>query len=235
MTYVDGESSELFQAMATHGVDLHFSGEVHDIAASLTHEGVQQIVHGSPPGSRVLNYLLVRVFPEQLDCTIKTGRQYRDTSVPYWQPEDGNGKAGFAEIREPFKASGRILIDKSGPDKVVSLGTGFLANIEHDDYLLHYSFDHPSGTRQMPNEGTLPDLNADGQKKWRGDLDSAWLGSPDFVPGKFGNALNFSGAEGNPDQISAGGMPDPARQAAHLGILAQDIPDRLYEHRRIRR
>ncbi|MBT8045021.1 MAG: hypothetical protein KJO79_08725, partial [Verrucomicrobiae bacterium] len=63
MTYVDGESSELFQAMAAHGVDLHFSGEVHDIAASLAHEGVQQIVHGSPPGSRVLNYLLVRVFP----------------------------------------------------------------------------------------------------------------------------------------------------------------------------
>ncbi|MCH7225123.1 LamG-like jellyroll fold domain-containing protein [Haloferula sp. A504] len=218
MTYIDGESSPLFQAMADYGVDLHFSGEVHDIAASLAHEGVQQIVHGSPPGSRVLNYLLVRVFPDQLDCTIKTGRQYRDTSVPYWQPEDGNGKAGFAEIREPFKASGRITIDKSGPEKVVSDSTGFLANIEHDDYLLHYSFDHPAGTRQMPNEGTLPDLNADGQKKWLGDLDSAWLASPDFGPGKFGNALSFAGVAGNPDQINAGECPTPLAKPRTLAF-----------------
>ncbi|MBT8044641.1 MAG: LamG domain-containing protein, partial [Verrucomicrobiae bacterium] len=152
------------------------------------------------------------------DCTIKTGRQYRDTSVPYWQPEDGNGKAGFAEIREPFKASGQIIIDKSGAEKVVSDSTGFLANIEHDDYLLHYSFDHLPGTRQMPNEGTLPNINADGQKKWRGDLDSAWLSSMDFAPGKFGNALNFTGIAGNPDQISAGECPTPLAKPRTLAF-----------------
>lgn len=208
MTYADGESSPLFQAMAAHGVDLHFSGEVHDIAAS-RHMGVQQIVHGSPPGSRMLNYLVVRVLPDKLDCQIKTGRQYRDNSVPYWQPVDGNGKSGFAEMRKPFKPAGRILIDKSGPVKTISEGTGFLSNIEHADYLLHYSFDQAPGTRSMPNEGSLPDVNSDGQKKWRGDLDADWQASPDFVPGKFGNALRFAGTTGNPDVVLAGECPTP--------------------------
>ncbi|MCH7227131.1 LamG-like jellyroll fold domain-containing protein [Haloferula sp. A504] len=208
MTYANGESSALFQAMAAHGVDLHFSGEVHDIAAS-RHMGVQQIVHGSPPGSRVLNHLVVRVHPDKLDCTIKTGRQHRDTSIPYWQPQSGDNRAGFAEMRESFKPAGAIVIDKSGPEDVISEGTGFLANIEHDDYLLHYSFDHPSGTRQMSNEGSLPDVNADGQRKWRGDLDAAWLSPQDFVAGKFGNSLRFAGVTGDPDEIYAGECPTP--------------------------
>lgn len=193
MTYANGESSPLFQAMAAHGVDLHFSGEVHDIAAS-RHMGVQQIVHGSPPGSRVLNYLVARVPPDRLDCTIKTGRQFRDNSVPKYAPTNATASgAGFAEMRVPFKPAGHILIDKSGPTKVISEGTGLIANIEHDDDLLHYSFDHAPGTRSMPNGATLPDVNADGQKKWRGDLDTAWQATSDFIPGKFGNALRFAG------------------------------------------
>jgi hypothetical protein len=165
MTYSDGESSPLFQAMAASGVDLHFSGEVHDIAAS-RHMGVQQIVHGSPPGSRLLNYLLVRVHPDKLDCTLKTGRQYRDNSLPKFAPTNGsNNASGYAEMREPFKSAGNILIDKSGEEKAITEGTGPLANIEHDDYLVHYSFDHPPGTRSMPNEGTLPDVNDGEQEK----------------------------------------------------------------------
>lgn len=208
MTYAEGESSALFQTMAAHGVDLHFSGEVHDVAAS-RHMGVQQIVHGAPPGSRKLNYLVVRVHPDKLDCTIKIGRQYRDNSIPYWQPRSGGNRAGFAEMRELFEPAGTIVIDKSGPEDLISEGTGFLANIEHDDYLLHYSFDHPSGTRQMPNEGSLPDINADGQRKWRGDLDVAWRSTEDFVPGKFGSALRFAGVTGDPDELYAGECPTP--------------------------
>lgn len=208
MTYAEGESSALFQAMATHGVDLHFAGEVHDIAAS-RHLGVQQIVHGAPPGSRKLNYLVVRVHPDKLDCTIKTGRQYRDSSIPYWAPVGGNNRSGFAEMRELFKPDGQIVIDKSGPEDMISESTGLLANIEHDDYLLHFSFDHPPGTRQMPNEGSLPQVNADGQRKWRGDLDGAWLSPQDFVPGKFGNALRFAGVTGDPDEVFAGDCPTP--------------------------
>jgi hypothetical protein len=209
MTYSDGESSPLFQAMIANGVDLHFSGEVHDIAAS-RHLGVQQIVHGSPPGSRLLNYLVVRVHPDKLDCTIKTGRQYRDNSVPKFAPTNGNNNdSGFAEMREPFKAAGSILIDKSGERKTISEGTGPLVNIEHDDYLIHYSFDHPPGTRTMPNEGTLPSVSADNLKKWRGDLDTNWLASPDFVPGKFGSALRFAGLGGNPDEVLSGEAPTP--------------------------
>lgn len=217
MTYAEGESSELFQAMAARGVDLHFAGEVHDIAAS-SHMGVQQIVHGVPPFSRKLNYLLVRVFPDKLECTIKTGRQSRDTSVPLWQPVSGDNRAGFAEMRELFKPGGQIVIDKSGPEDVISEGTGLLAKIEHDDYLIHFSFDQAPGTRQMPNEGSLPDVNADGMRKWRGDLDVAWRSAEDFVPGKFGNALRFAGVTGDPDEIHAGECPAPINKPRTLAF-----------------
>ena len=208
MTYRDGEESGLWQSFIANGVDLYFCGETHDIAAS-RHQGVQQINHGSPPGSRVLNYLVGRVHSDRIELTLKTGRQYRDSTIPYWQPEDGNGKNGFAEIREPFTAVDQIIIDKSGPEDVITDGTGLLSNIEHDDLLIHYPFDEAPGTRQMSNQGTLPDLNADGSRKWRGDLDASWRAATDFSAGKIGDGLTFDGINGDPDQILSGGPPTP--------------------------
>jgi hypothetical protein len=138
-----------------------------------------------------------------------TGDFARSKEKLLWSPVKGNGQAGDAILQKPFTAADEIIIDKSGSEDQITPGRTILADIDHDGLLIRYSFDQEPGTRQMPNQGTMPDINAGGLQKSRGDLDSDWQADADFGPGKFGNALTFAGTPGNADTVMSVGCPTP--------------------------
>lgn len=67
----EGRESKFWQTMAKHDVALYLCGEVHAITCT-ERDGVQQIAHGGLFGYNPrINYLVVDVFPDKLELTLK--------------------------------------------------------------------------------------------------------------------------------------------------------------------
>jgi len=66
-----GKQSLLWQALKDHKVDIYLCGEVHSITCT-QRDGVQQIAHGGLIGYNTrTNYLVVDVYPDRLELTLK--------------------------------------------------------------------------------------------------------------------------------------------------------------------
>ena len=122
-----GRGSPLWKTMSKRGVDLYLCGEVHDMTCT-ERDGVQEIAHGGLFGynSRV-NYLLATVAPDRITLELKeidivcegpklwqvgTNRPRERVSIT----EAVRGR-GFVSV-------GRMVIDKTGPVRVMRGKTG---------------------------------------------------------------------------------------------------------------
>jgi hypothetical protein len=81
----DGQESSFWQTMARKGVALYLCGEVHAITCT-ERDGVQQIAHGGLIGYNPrTNYLVVDVYPDRLELTLKE-IDMLPSGEKLWQP-----------------------------------------------------------------------------------------------------------------------------------------------------
>jgi hypothetical protein len=85
----NGRNSEFWKAMAKHNVILYLCGEVHAITCT-ERNGIQQVAHGGLIGYNPrINYMVVDVFPDKLELTIKE-LDIIPSGEKLWQP--GNNR-----------------------------------------------------------------------------------------------------------------------------------------------
>jgi hypothetical protein len=104
----DGRESPFWKTMAEYGVDLYLCGEVHAITCT-ERDGVQQIAHGGLIGyNERTNYLLVEVYENRLELTIKEIDMLPGGNK-LWQP-GRNRPLETVDIAPDMKARGFISV-----------------------------------------------------------------------------------------------------------------------------
>lgn len=82
----EGRESKFWQTMAKYNVILYLCGEVHAITCT-ERDGIQQIAHGGLFGYNPrVNYLVVDVFPDKLELTLKELDVIPEGDNYLWQP-----------------------------------------------------------------------------------------------------------------------------------------------------
>ncbi len=156
---VGGRESTFWQAMQRHQVTLYLCGEVHAITCT-ERDGVQQIAHGGLIGYNTrTNYLVVDVYPDRLELTLKE-IDMLPSGEKLWQP--GNNRplekvVIIPEMKERgFIPIGTLTIDtQSKPRKFLNPQGYFLKKYEASTdrgVPIH----HPKGFKQLPR------INIDG-------------------------------------------------------------------------
>ena len=114
-----GADSELWKVLRQNGVDLYLCGEVHAITC-LEDNGTHQVAHGSLFGwNPTVNYLLVEIFGNRLNCTLKEidiipireGRKSLGITITENSRKEGFRNVGTLSIE---KASDKTRTVKSG-------------------------------------------------------------------------------------------------------------------------
>lgn len=124
----EGKDSEFWQTMAENKVTLYLCGEVHAITCT-ERDGIQQIAHGGLIGYNPrINYLVVDIYPEKLELTIKE-LDIVPKGEKLWQPGNNRPleKVGIdTEIRERgYIPVGKLTIDKSNSTRKFKNAKGY--------------------------------------------------------------------------------------------------------------
>jgi hypothetical protein len=153
-----GRDSELWQCLKKHKVSLYLCGEVHAVTCT-ERDGVQQIAHGGLIGYNTrTNYLVVDVYPDRLELTIKE-IDMLPSGPKLWQPGSNRPLEKVEISREMRKRGfvpvGKLAIVSNGEQRNFADGRGyFLKKFE------------TSGERGRPafHKGAkaLPRINLDG-------------------------------------------------------------------------
>ncbi len=156
---VGGRDSTFWQAMKRHQVALYLCGEVHAITCT-ERDGVQQIAHGGLIGYNTrTNYLVVDVYPDRLDLTLKEIDMI-PKGEKLWQPGN-NRPLERVEITPEIKARGFVSVGtmtidtKSNPRRFLKAQGYFLKEFETSKdrgVPIH----HPKGFKPLPR------INLDG-------------------------------------------------------------------------
>ncbi len=124
----DGTKSDFWRLMKEYGVDLYLCGEHHDVTI---HEknGIHQIAHGSSWGRvETINYLVVKVWPQKLELTMKEF-PVELSGGNLWNINKPKGPREIVEIPDQVKQNGprtigSISIYKTGASKQFIRQTG---------------------------------------------------------------------------------------------------------------
>ncbi len=156
---VGGRDSSFWQAMKRHQVALYLCGEVHAITCT-ERDGVQQIAHGGLIGYNTrTNYLVVDVYPDRLDLTLKEIDMI-PSGEKLWQPGN-NRPLERVDITPEIKARGFVPVGamtidtKSTPRRFLKAQGYFLRKYETSTdrgVPIH----HPKGFKPLPR------INLDG-------------------------------------------------------------------------
>jgi len=105
---IGGRESAFWQTMKRHQVALYLAGEVHAVTCT-ERDGVQQIAHGGLIGYNTrTNYLVVDVYPDRLNLTLKEIDMI-PTGEKLWQPGT-NRPLEKVEITPKMKERGFIPV-----------------------------------------------------------------------------------------------------------------------------
>jgi len=157
----EGRESRFWQTMRRHNVDLYLAGEVHAITCT-ERDGVLQIAHGGLVGYNTrTNYLVVKVYPDRLELTIKEIDMI-PSGKELWQP--GNNRPLERvdippEIKQRgFIAVGTAIINKADAPKTLENRRGcFLKKYETSNERARPPH---RGSKSMPT--ALPRISIDG-------------------------------------------------------------------------
>ncbi|MDP6112132.1 MAG: metallophosphoesterase [Planctomycetota bacterium] len=153
-----GRESPFWQTMKERGADVYLCGEVHAITCT-ERDGIQQVAHGGLVGYNTrTNYMLVEVFNDRLDLTIKE-IDLMPSGKKLWQPGN-NRPLEKVDITPKMKKRGfipvgKVTVSKADDSKVFKNKQGyFLKKFE------------TSGERGNPvfskNHRALPRISLDG-------------------------------------------------------------------------
>ena len=105
-----GRDSLFWKSMAKHGVALYLCGEVHAITCT-ERDGIQQIAHGGLIGYNTrTNYLVVDVYPDKLELTLKE-IDLVPSGKKLWQPGK-NRPLEKVDIKPEIRKRGFIPVGK---------------------------------------------------------------------------------------------------------------------------
>jgi len=197
LTMPGHETTDFWQTMEARGVDLYFCGEVHDMTAS-NHGGVEQVAHGGILGyADDINYLVATVDGQRIDLELK-GIDCTVSGDKMWQCGSNRPRQTIAFDDPAYSTVGTLTIDKSSGDTVYTNRTGFFTWYgtyppPEPGLVVHLAMDEAPGSATIQNTGTS------------GATNDGTLEGPEFVTGKFGNALVFNGSEN--DRVLCGATP----------------------------
>lgn len=118
---IEGRESPLWKMMADYGVDLYLCGEVHAMTCT-ERDGVQQIAHGGLIGyNERTNYLLVEVYDNRLELTLKE-IDVLPSGHKLWQ-SGRNRPLEKVDIAPEIKARGFIPVGKVSVEKADAIKT----------------------------------------------------------------------------------------------------------------
>jgi hypothetical protein len=215
LSLVNGEASELWQALAGAGIDLYLNGEVHDMTARNA-GGVEQICHGGLMGSTNasnVSYLVGTVYPGRIELELKAiDIIYNpDNSVELWQAGSNRPLEELALDEDAgFTSAGTLVIDKAGGEVSRQDRSGyFLLFGEQPDpgLMVHLPLDEARGNL-TENRGFSALLN-------RGRLEAATLDA-----GKIGDAVTL----GVGGRVIAGPTPTSSSWARTAAIWVKPDP-----------
>ena len=169
-----GRGSPLWKTMSKRGVDLYLCGEVHDMTCT-ERDGVQEIAHGGLFGynSRI-NYMVVTVSGGKMTLELKQ-LDIVCQGPKLWQVGRNRPRERVsitdAVRKRGFVSAGRMVVDKTGPKRVMRDKTG--------------RFDEANSPRGAGALSAAPDLAAAvldvragaklpagaGRKLWQSDAD----------------------------------------------------------------
>ncbi|MBT8045511.1 MAG: metallophosphoesterase [Verrucomicrobiae bacterium] len=105
-----GRESAFWQTMAKHKVSLYLCGEVHAITCT-ERDGVQQVAHGGLIGyNRRINYMVVDVYPDRLELTLKE-IDIVPSGKKLWQPGN-NRPLENVDISPEMQQRGYVAVGK---------------------------------------------------------------------------------------------------------------------------
>lgn len=212
LTIPGAGSSQFWQTLAKHKVDLYFAGEVHDMSTS-NYLGVEQVVHGGIMGyATKISYLVGRVYPERIELELKSADlEYpANDTTRLWQAGSNRPRAQYSISANGFMPAGSLVIDKSsGATEYVNRSGYFIPlNGAASGLAVHLPLDEPGGNMAL-NHGST------------GTINNGLIEGARFVAGKLGNALSFDN-EG--DKVVAGVPPTTAAKARTASIWVRVGP-----------
>ena len=197
LTMPGHENTDFWQTMETYGVDLYFCGEVHDMTAS-NYGGVEQVAHGGILGyADDINYLVATVDGPRIDLELM-GIDCTVSGDKMWQCGSNRPRQTIAFDDPAFATVGTLTIDKASGDTVYTNRTGYFTwygtfPAPEPGLVVHLAMDEAAGSATIQNTGTS------------GATNDGALEGPEFVTGKFGNALVFDAGEN--DRVLCGATP----------------------------
>lgn len=146
MTFPHHEESNFWRVMEEYEVDLYIAGEVHDISIQ-EQSKVLQVVHGTQMSNvRDVNYMVVDVFPDRLELTLKkcetTLKGSRNWLLdPYFVDPYPKRivKVTPEQQSKGFYPVGTLTIDKSSRDRLFLDKTGVFV-----ERFTSFPLSHPS-------------------------------------------------------------------------------------------
>ncbi|NVB84945.1 MAG: hypothetical protein HOV81_41645 [Kofleriaceae bacterium] len=184
---LDNERTSAFwQALASAGVDLYLTGDMHAMSAKNVN-GVEQVCHGGPmgtPGLTTVNYLVGSVYPDRMELTLKTiDISYDATNTnKLWQTGATRPLEQLAlDTTNGFTNAGSMVIDHTGPTRVYRNRTGYFLPFQEQPppaLLVHLPLDQQT-------DGKTPNLGLSGQ------LNRGIISGATSVAGKFGSAIDL--------------------------------------------
>jgi 3',5'-cyclic AMP phosphodiesterase CpdA len=164
LTMPGGASSEFWQTLVAHDVDLYFAGEVHDMSAA-NHGGVEQVVHGGILGyAPSASFLVGHVYRDRIELELKRAVLVypSDDTSRLWQAGTNRPRAQYAIGPDGFVSAGTLVLDKRGADTQYLERSGYflpLGGGGATGLAVHLSFDEPDGSNQVINHGSTGPLN----------------------------------------------------------------------------
>jgi len=154
----EGRESPFWKTMAEYGVDLYLCGEVHAITCT-ERDGIQQVAHGGLIGyNERTNYLLVEVFDDHLEFTLKE-IDLVASGKKLWQPGE-NRPLEQVDITPEMRARGFIPVGKETLDKT---GSGKVFKNQQGCFLKKFEASAETGSPVfVKNHRPLPRINLDG-------------------------------------------------------------------------
>jgi hypothetical protein len=156
---IGGRESEFWQTLKKHHVSLYLCGEVHAITCT-ERDNVQQIAHGGLIGYNTrTNYVVVDVYPERLELTIKE-IDLLPSGPKLWQP-GSNRPLEKVEISPEVRERGFVPVGKL----TIDTGTGIREFKNAQGYFLKKFETSTDVGRPVFVQGgrhSIPRINLDG-------------------------------------------------------------------------
>ena len=153
-----GRDSEFWHTLADRGIGLYLCGEVHAITCT-ARDGVQQIAHGGLIGYNTrTNYVVVDVFPNRVELTIKE-IDLVPSGEKLWQPGT-NRPLERVDIRPESKPRGFIPV---GTETIDTRTRPHTFRAQRGYFLNQFDTSTTRGRPVFVNGGkALPRINLDG-------------------------------------------------------------------------